>query len=33
MMRLYSAKGWNDVPCFPADIEAEKISGAEISTQ
>lgn len=33
MTRLYSGKGWNDMPYCPADIEADKISETEISTQ
>ena len=33
MTRLYSGKGWNDMPYCPADIEAEKTSQTEISTQ
>lgn len=33
MTRLYSGKDWNDMPYCPADIEAEKISQTEISTQ
>jgi hypothetical protein len=30
MTRLYSEKGWNDMPFCPEDIEATKISEIEI---
>jgi acyl-homoserine-lactone acylase len=32
MTELYSAGGWNDMPFCPEDIEAEKISEMEVST-
>jgi acyl-homoserine-lactone acylase len=32
MTRLYSAKGWNDMPFCPADIETDKISETVIET-
>jgi len=32
LTRLYSDKGWNDMPYCPADIEADKISEIEIQT-
>jgi acyl-homoserine-lactone acylase len=32
MTELYSAGGWNDMPFCPEDIEAEKISEIEVST-
>ncbi|MGB8331487.1 MAG: penicillin acylase family protein [Polyangiales bacterium] len=32
MTRLYSEKGWNDMPFCAADIEADKISETEIGT-
>jgi acyl-homoserine-lactone acylase len=32
LTRLYSGKGWNDMPYCPADIEADKISEIEIQT-
>jgi acyl-homoserine-lactone acylase len=32
MTEVYSAGGWNDMPFCPADIEAEKISETQVST-
>jgi acyl-homoserine-lactone acylase len=32
MTEVYSAGGWNDMPFCPADIEVEKISEIEVST-
>lgn len=32
LTRLYSQKGWNDMPFCPDDVEAETISETEIST-
>jgi acyl-homoserine-lactone acylase len=32
MTELYSAGGWNDMPFCPEDVEAEKISETEVST-
>jgi acyl-homoserine-lactone acylase len=32
MTELYSAGGWNDMPFCPEDIEVEKISEMQVST-